>query len=70
MDLAYTYDTRGNLISLSNNLDPTRNQSFGYDKLNRLITFNGPWGTGSYTYDLMGNRLSTYFHKYTNVFYA
>jgi YD repeat-containing protein len=31
---------------------------WSYDDLNRLSTANGPWGTLSYTYDIVGNRLS------------
>jgi len=58
LDLVFAYDTRGNMTSLKNNLDPTKSQTFAYDKLNRLTTFNGPWGTGSFTYDSKGNRLT------------
>jgi len=57
-DNGYGYDSRGNTISLTDNLNPNNNQIFAYDSLSRLITFNGPWGTGSFTYDPIGNRLT------------
>ncbi|WP_417468154.1 RHS repeat-associated core domain-containing protein [Maricaulis sp.] len=28
---------------------------FGYDGLNRLISASGPWGAGTFSYDLLGN---------------
>ncbi len=60
LDIGYSYDGRGNVISITNNLDGTRSQSYEYDSLNRLITFNagGLWGTGELTYDSLGNRKS------------
>ena len=32
-----------------------QNWTFGYDALGRLITASGPWGSGSFTYDPLGN---------------
>jgi RHS repeat-associated protein len=56
LNMGYGYDTRGNMTSITNNLDTSQNQTLAYDKLNRLTTFNGGWGTGAFTYDPKGNR--------------
>ena len=62
LHVGYGYDTRGNTTSLTNYLDTPKNQTFGYDNLNRLTSFNGAWCpgycTGSFTYDSTGNRTS------------
>ncbi|OGP71564.1 MAG: hypothetical protein A2W09_05650, partial [Deltaproteobacteria bacterium RBG_16_50_11] len=58
LDMGYEYDARGNMASITNYLDPSKNQAFAYDKLNRLTTFDGPWGMGSSSYDSKGNRLN------------
>ena len=59
LHMGYGYvDTRGNMTSITNNLDSSKNQTFTYDELNRLKTFNGLWGTGSFTYNSTGNRLT------------
>jgi YD repeat-containing protein len=41
-----------------NGLDAIKDQTFGYDKLNRITSFDGAWGSGSFTYDVTGNRLT------------
>ena len=59
LNMGYSYnDPRGNMTSITNHLDSSKNQTFTYDELNRLKTFNGPWGIGSFTYDTRGNRLT------------
>jgi len=58
LDLKYAYDSRGNMTSITNNLDTSKNQALAYDKLNRQTAFDGPWGTGSFTCDANGNRLT------------
>ncbi len=50
MSLNYTYDATGNVLSLNT-------ESYGYDWLNRLTSTTGPWGSITYTYDQVGNRL-------------
>jgi RHS repeat-associated protein len=55
---SYGYDDTGNITSIQDSIDATRNRTFGYDDLNRLTSANtgsSLWGTGSYTYDEMGN---------------
>ena len=48
--------TRGNTTSYTNNLDTSKNQGYGYDSLSRLTSFSGASGSGSYGYDVTGNR--------------
>jgi YD repeat-containing protein len=74
LDLHYTYYDRGNLWSITDNFTPSKNQDFTYDNVNRLRNFNGPWGTGDFTYDTsgLGNRQTkvvsgvTTSYNYTN----
>ncbi|MCB2215199.1 MAG: hypothetical protein KQH59_03975 [Desulfobulbaceae bacterium] len=56
-DQGYRFDSRGNLTTLYDYKDRSRDKSFGYDQLSRLTSFNGLWGTGSYQYTTSGNRL-------------
>ena len=56
LSLDYTYDTRGNLKTVTDLLDSTKNTNFTYDNLNRLKVFGGPWGNGRFEYDSVGNR--------------
>ena len=50
LDLNYTYDGAGNVLSVNN-------QNYSYDALNRLTSGNGTWGTLVYKYDSVGNIL-------------
>ena len=50
MDLNYTYDGTGNVLT-------ENSQSYGYDALGRLTSATGPWGTVTYEYDQVGNRV-------------
>ena len=55
---SYGTDPGGNVTSIHDVLDTTFNRDFGYDDLNRLTTANSGtslWGTGTYSYDAMGN---------------
>jgi RHS repeat-associated protein len=58
LDLAYGFDNNGNILSLTNNLDTSKNKTYGYDALDRLQGATGPWGSLGWTYDKVGNRLS------------
>jgi RHS repeat-associated protein len=54
----YTEDPAANITAIHDAVDATYNRDFTYDDLNRLVTANtgsSLWGTGSYTYDAMGN---------------
>jgi RHS repeat-associated protein len=54
----FGYDNRGNLKTLGDVLQPSRNKSFTYDQLNRMTGFNGPWGNWKFSYSAGGNRAS------------
>src|SRR5947208_5700223 len=63
MDHAFNYgaagSNNGNILSVADQLNSARTQSFTYDPLNRLATANesgGRWGL-SFAYDPWGNRL-------------
>ncbi len=59
LNLGYAnYDDNGNSTAIKNNLDGTKNKSFGYDALNRLSSANGQWGSIGWIYDGVGNRTS------------
>ncbi|MDJ0947097.1 MAG: DUF6531 domain-containing protein, partial [Kiloniellales bacterium] len=55
-DLTIGYDGRDNITAITDNLDATRDQGFGYDALSRLTSASGPYGDIAYTYDAVGNR--------------
>lgn len=50
MNESYQYDPVGSLTTLTDNINGANNQSFTYDDIDRLKTFNGPWGNGTYNY--------------------
>ncbi len=54
----YTWQDDDNITSITDNLNSINNRTFGYDSIHRLTTANGPWGSGSYSYDSNGNRLT------------
>ncbi len=54
--VTYTYDDANNIIGITNVLDGSRTQAFGYDELNRLTGADGIYGDYAYTYDANGNR--------------
>ncbi|MGA8855844.1 MAG: RHS repeat-associated core domain-containing protein, partial [Candidatus Bathyarchaeia archaeon] len=53
LDLNYAYDANGNPTGVNGG-----GETYGYDELNRLTSASGPFGTLSYSYDQVGNRLS------------
>ncbi len=56
--LSYVRDNIGNITSIIDNLDPSKTKTYQYDALYRLTQAIGPWGTISYGYDGVGNRLT------------
>ncbi|MBI9089153.1 MAG: RHS repeat protein [Desulfobacterium sp.] len=56
LDLQYARDTAGNITAITDLLDTTRNQTFEYDELDRLVSAQGIYGNYGYTYDKTGNR--------------
>jgi len=55
LDLTYGYDPRGKVTSMTDAATTGNNRVYGYDALGRLTSANGPWGNGSYVYDVLGN---------------
>ncbi|MCA1853990.1 MAG: hypothetical protein LC647_16850, partial [Beggiatoa sp.] len=47
--LAFRLDPNGNITGITNPLDPSRNQGFGYDALDRLTDAHGRYGELRYT---------------------
>jgi len=61
-DYTYLEDSAGNITQIHDATDARYNRDFGYDDLNRLTTANSGtllWGAGGYSYDAMGNTLSS-----------
>jgi len=68
MSLSYpAYDANGNIMTINNVLDPTKNKTFTYDALDRLSTgtSSGIWGNLGWTYDGVGNRQTENANTYT-----
>lgn len=55
MDSAYSYDGVGNLQSIVDSIDAHYSRGMQYDGINRLTGINGPWGSGTISYDGLGN---------------
>jgi RHS repeat-associated protein len=62
-----TYDANGNIMAINNALEATKNKSFTYDALDRLSTATsaGIWGSLTWSYDGVGNRLTENANTYT-----
>jgi RHS repeat-associated protein len=54
----YAYDNAGNITGITDLVHPEKSQSIGYDKLHRLTSATGPYGSIGYEYDAVGNRQS------------
>jgi RHS repeat-associated protein len=57
-DLVYTLDSAGNIDAVDDDVDPSLDQTFTQDALHRITQDIGDYGTKSYTYDGVGNRLT------------
>ena len=57
LDLNYSYDRNGNVLTINDANNPDHNQSFRYDELNRMFEAdgNGLYGYTGYSYDQIGN---------------
>lgn len=64
-NLTYTEDANGNVTGITDNVDATKNRTFGYDALDRLASATGPWSPLGWTYDGVGNRLTENTNSYT-----
>ena len=56
--LSYGYGDGINLTAVNDNVAGANSVSLGYTPANRLGSASGPWGSASYTYDAVGNRLN------------
>lgn len=54
--LTYKYDPAGNITKIRDIVNPTRNQVYNYDRLDRLQSAGGLYGQIDYQYDEVGNR--------------
>jgi len=54
----YTQDNVGNISAITDLIHSNRNQTFGYDNLDRLNSATGGYGSLGYGYDPIGNRLN------------
>jgi RHS repeat-associated protein len=56
---SYATDNLGNILSIGDTLHSTNNRTYGYQDDQYFLTRgDGPWGTRSWTYDRIGNRLT------------
>jgi RHS repeat-associated protein len=55
-NLAYAYDNASNVNTITDFVTSSKNQSFGYDPLDRMTSSSGAYGPISWTYDHNGNR--------------
>lgn len=56
LDKEYAWDDVGRIDHIHDVLDPSKDQSFGYDQVGALIQASGAYGLRTYQYDLAGNR--------------
>ncbi|HSK76427.1 MAG TPA: RHS repeat-associated core domain-containing protein [Thermoanaerobaculia bacterium] len=55
----YTTDNEGNILTITDALNVGGTRTYGYQDVHYFLTQgNGPWGTRSWTYDKIGNRLT------------
>ena len=59
LDWDYTVDAVGNPLQIADVLVPAQSRTYAYQDYQYFLTQgNGPWGTRSWTYDRIGNRLT------------
>jgi RHS repeat-associated protein len=55
----YTTDRVGNVTAITDGLNPAAGRTYGYQDFHYFLTQgDGPWGTRTWTYDRIGNRLT------------
>lgn len=58
-DWDYTTDAAGNILSIDDVLAPSASRTYTYQDVQYFLTQgDGPWGTHTWTYDRIGNRLT------------
>lgn len=59
LNWTYSTDAVGNILSITDTLNTGNNRTYGYQDIHYFLTQgNGPWGSRSWTYDRIGNRLT------------
>lgn len=53
--LSYGRDNLGRVATITDHVTSGENRTFDYDALGRIKSAAGPWGSGSFTYDLLNN---------------
>jgi RHS repeat-associated protein len=54
----YSYDTRDNILEITDSIDPVASKSYTYDDTSRLMTSDSNDGLVTFQYDEVGNRIS------------
>ena len=58
-DWRYATDDLGNVQAITDGIDPAGSRSYSYQDISYFLTGgDGPWGSSSWIYDKVGNRLS------------
>ena len=57
-DVGYGWTNRDNLQTITDNLNPVQNETYGYSAREFLASADGAWGEHDYSYDGVGNRTS------------
>jgi RHS repeat-associated protein len=58
-ELDHAYDANANITGITDAVNGTSfDRSMGYDDIDRLTSASGFWGTGTYTFDALGNILT------------
>lgn len=64
LGLTYNYDGVGNVDSITDAYAAAESRNFAYDSIDRLTSADGPWGSGSISYDGSGNLSRQQFGSY------
>lgn len=59
VNLTYSYDGWGNIKTITDGINNSKNRSLDYDGVDRLTNANGIWGSATINYDTVGN-IKTY----------
>ncbi|SEK92911.1 RHS repeat-associated core domain-containing protein [Colwellia chukchiensis] len=58
LDMSYNYDQRKLTTSITDTALGNNNRMMTYDALERITSASGPWGSGEFSYDSLGNILT------------
>ena len=57
--MTYGYEGRDNIASITDAMVPANSETFGYTSRESLASASGPYGALAFTYDGVGNRLTS-----------